>query len=155
MKKYKQVYLIAKDRGFKYEPVANSPEFSNEKEALDYWQYNENRILDTNFYDDPIVIIRREINNVMSKERYDIFDYVVGNSTFDPIEKCIDPIRYEVFDTFIFDNKAKCNIDQDEQFRDFGEQVAKLRIRARKMQRDEIDRLCEELEEIAPVSISL
>jgi hypothetical protein len=87
--------------------------------------------------------------------RYDIFDYVVGNSTFDPIEKCIDPIRYEVFDTFIFDNKAKCNIDQDEQFRDFGEQVAKLRIRARKMQRDEIDRLCEELEEIAPVSISL
>jgi|TARA_R100001460_G_scaffold103447_1_gene148627 hypothetical protein len=70
MKKYKQVYLIAKDRGFKYEPVANSPEFSNEKEALDYWQYNENRILDTNFYDDPIVIIRREINNVMSKEIY-------------------------------------------------------------------------------------
>lgn len=87
--------------------------------------------------------------------RYDIFDYVVGNSTFDPIEKCIDPIRYEVFDTFIFDNKGRCNIDQDEQFRDFGEQVSKLRTRARKMQRDEIDRICEELEEIAPVSISL
>ena len=85
----------------------------------------------------------------------DIFDYVVGKSTFDPIEKCIDPIRYEVFDTFIFDNKGRCNIDQDEQFRDFGEQVSKLRRKARKMQRDEIDRLCEELEEIAPVSISL
>jgi hypothetical protein len=33
--------------------------------------------------------------------------------------------------------------------------VSKLRRKARKMQRDEIDRLCEELEEIAPVSISL
>ena len=39
--------------------------------------------------------------------RYDIFDYVVGNSTFDPIEKCINPIRYEVFDTFIFDSVKK------------------------------------------------
>ena len=87
--------------------------------------------------------------------KYDIFDYVVVNSTFDTIEKCIDPIRYEVFDTFIFDNKGRCNIDQDEQFRDFGEQVSKLRRKARKMQRDEIDRLCEELGEIAPVSISL
>ena len=48
--------------------------------------------------------------------RYDIFDYVVGNSTFDPIEKCIDPLRYEVFDTFIFDSKERCNIDQDEEF---------------------------------------
>ena len=48
--------------------------------------------------------------------RYDIFDYVVGNSTFDPIEKCIDPLRYEVFDTFIFDSKERKNIDQDEEF---------------------------------------
>lgn len=39
--------------------------------------------------------------------RYDIFDYVIGISNFDPIEKCIDPIRYEVFETFIFDNKKK------------------------------------------------
>ena len=87
--------------------------------------------------------------------RYDIFDYVVGNSTFDPIEKCIDPIRYEVFDTFIFDSKEKCNIDQDEEFRKFEFEVSKLRNRARKMERAEIDRLCEELEEIAPISISL
>tara|TARA_A100000172_G_C3020002_1_gene102791 strand:+ start:53 stop:343 length:291 start_codon:yes stop_codon:yes gene_type:complete len=87
--------------------------------------------------------------------RYDIFDYVVGNSTFDPIEKCIDPIRYEVFDTFIFDSKLKCNINQDEQFRDFGAQVSKLRSKARKMERGEIDRLCEELEEIAPITIKL
>lgn len=87
--------------------------------------------------------------------RYDIFDYVVGNSTFDPIEKCINPIRYEVFDTFIFDSEKKCNIDQGEVFCKFQWEVSKLRCRARKMDRSEINRLCEELEEIAPESISL
>tara|TARA_R110002153_G_scaffold43986_7_gene124207 strand:+ start:356 stop:580 length:225 start_codon:yes stop_codon:yes gene_type:complete len=70
MKRYRQVHIIVTDRGFKYEPLANIPEFNNEKEALDYWEYNKNRILDVNFYDDPIVIIRRETSNVMSKEIY-------------------------------------------------------------------------------------
>ena len=87
--------------------------------------------------------------------RYDIFDYVVGNSTFDPIEKCIDPIRYEVFDTFIFDSKERCNIDQDEDFFKFEWEVYKLRNRDRKMDKAELDRICEELEEIAPISIKL
>ena len=87
--------------------------------------------------------------------RYDIFDYVVGNSTFDPIEKCIDPIRYEVFDTFIFDSKEKTNIDQDDEFCKFEWEVSKLRSRARKMDKLEIDRICEELEEIAPQSLNL
>tara|TARA_R100000742_G_C4246300_1_gene65194 strand:- start:69 stop:359 length:291 start_codon:yes stop_codon:yes gene_type:complete len=87
--------------------------------------------------------------------RYDIFDYVVGNSTFDPIEKCIDPIRYEVFDTFIFDSKLKCNINQDSDFCKFEWEVSKLRNRARKMDQLEINRICEELEEIAPTDISL
>ena len=87
--------------------------------------------------------------------RYDIFDYVVGNSTFDPIEKCIDPLRYEVFDTFIFDSKEKTNIDQDDEFCKFEWEVSKLRNRARKMDKLEIDRICEELEEIAPQSLNL
>tara|TARA_Y100001938_G_C7796101_1_gene284881 strand:+ start:209 stop:499 length:291 start_codon:yes stop_codon:yes gene_type:complete len=87
--------------------------------------------------------------------RYDIFDYVVGNSTFDPIEKCIDPIRYEVFDTFIFDSKERVNIDQGDEFCKFEREVSRLRNRARKMDKLEIDRICEELEEIAPTDISL
>ena len=68
MKNYRQVHIIAKDRGFKYEPVPNIPEFHDEKEALDYWRYNQNSIKNANFYDDPIVIIRREVNNVLAKE---------------------------------------------------------------------------------------
>mgnify|MGYP003120844891 CR=1 FL=1 len=82
--------------------------------------------------------------------KYDIFDYA-----FDPIEKCIDPMRYEVFDTFIYDTKEKKNIDQSEDFCRFSKQVSKLRSNARKMQPSEIDLLCEELEEIAPKSISI
>ena len=68
MKNYRQVHIIAKDRGFKYEPVSNTPEFHDEKGALDYWAYKKNRIQESNFYDDPIVIIRREVNNVLAKE---------------------------------------------------------------------------------------
>ena len=68
MKNYKQVHIIAKDRGFIYEPLSNTPEFNNEEEALDYWVFNEIRIQDANFYNDPIVIIRREVNNVLAKK---------------------------------------------------------------------------------------
>jgi hypothetical protein len=64
MKNYKQVYLIAKDRSFKYEAIANIPEFNNEEEALVYWEYNKKLIKDCNFYNDPLVIIRKESNIV-------------------------------------------------------------------------------------------
>ena len=52
----------------RYEPFLNTPEFYNEKEALDYWGYNEKRISESNIYNDTIVIIRREVNNVLAKE---------------------------------------------------------------------------------------
>jgi hypothetical protein len=68
MKNYKQVYLIAKDRSFKYEPIADVPSFSNEEEALAYWEYNKISINDCNFYNDPIVIIRKEISIVKIKD---------------------------------------------------------------------------------------
>jgi len=67
MKGYKQGYLIVKDRGFIYEPVPDTPEFHNEEEALVYWQNNRITIKDLNFYNDPIVIIRREVNNITVK----------------------------------------------------------------------------------------
>ena len=67
MKGYKQVHLIVKDRGFIYELVPNTPEFHNEEAALVYWQNNRINIQDANFYNDPIVIIRREINNITVK----------------------------------------------------------------------------------------
>jgi len=68
MKSYKQFYKIARDRGFVCEPVANTPEFSHAEEALVYWKYNAKRIHDSNFYNDPTVLIRREVHTVIEKE---------------------------------------------------------------------------------------
>ena len=42
----------------------------------------------------------QEIMNI-NVDRHDIFDYVVGNATYDPIEKCIDPTLYETYGDFI------------------------------------------------------
>ena len=68
MKSYKQFYTIARDRGFTYEHIANTPEFSHAEEALLYWKHNAKRIQDTNFYNDPTVLIRREVHTVIEKQ---------------------------------------------------------------------------------------
>ena len=59
--------MIVKDRGFIYEPVLNTPEFHNEEDAVTYWKDNRIAIQDLNFHNDPIVIIRREVNNITVK----------------------------------------------------------------------------------------
>jgi len=68
MKNYRQVHIIAEDKGFTYGPIPNTPEFHDEKEALDYWVYNQNKIKEANFYNNPIVIIRKEVHNVLVKQ---------------------------------------------------------------------------------------
>ena len=76
----------------------------------------------------------------------EVFNFVVGNSIFDPIEKCIDPTRYEVFDTFIYEGSI---------YNKFCWEVAKLKNNAPNMTSGEIIRICEELEEIAPKLVSI
>jgi len=95
-----------------------------------------------------------EIYNVKIKSD-DIFRYVVRLCFYDPIEKCIDSDIYEVFDEFIYNNKTKETIKQGEDFISFSKQVSLLRSKAKVMKYDEIIRLCEELEEIAPKYIQL
>ena len=85
----------------------------------------------------------------------DIFDYVVGNSHYDPIEKCIDPTRYEVYDYFIYDNQERKRIHQEQDYVIFCYEVTKLKEKTSKMSRKEIESLCEELAEIAPTTIEL
>jgi hypothetical protein len=96
------------------------------------------------------------ITNMKIKiDQNDIFDYVVGNSNYDPIEKCIDPNLFEVFDVSIYDRKRKEFLGQSEEYRNFCSQVSKLRRNASSMQRSEIIRICVELEEIAPSEVNL
>ena len=68
MKQYHQVHLLCYDRGFKYEPIPNVKAFYSLGEVEDYAKNNVISIQDTNFFKDPIVIIRREISSVLVKE---------------------------------------------------------------------------------------
>ncbi len=56
------------DRGFKYEPIPDIRTFNSLGEVEEYAKNNIERIQDTNFYKDPIVIVRRETNSVQVKE---------------------------------------------------------------------------------------
>ncbi|MDB4314452.1 hypothetical protein N9955_00325 [bacterium] len=88
-------------------------------------------------------------------QKEDIFDYVVGNSQYDAIEKHIDPIRYEVFDCGIYDNDNQKLIKQDECFESYCKFVSDLRVKAVEMTAIEIEKLCIEIAEIAPNKIKL
>jgi hypothetical protein len=88
-------------------------------------------------------------------QKEDIFNYIVGNTDYDPIEKIIDPTRYEVFDCGIYDHVEKIMLAQEEDYNHFASQVSRLRSSASKMHRKEIDQICLELEEIAPTNILL
>ena len=97
----------------------------------------------------------------VSINRNDIFNYVVGKSSFDPIEHCIDPTQYEVQEEFIYDHEERKLIRQDEDFIYFNKELDKLRelVRGRdtshQIGRAEIIRICKELEEIAPKIVKL
>lgn len=95
-----------------------------------------------------------EINHIQVNQN-DIFNFVIGKDGYDPIEKCIDCSVYEVFDEFIYNNKTKETIDQEEDYTIFSKQVSNLKSKAKNMQYEEILRICEELEEIAPKYIIL
>ena len=85
----------------------------------------------------------------------DIFDYVVGNSNYDPIERRIDPTRFEVFDFGIYDNQNKKSLEQDDKFKFFSTEVNKLRFIAKEMDPREILLMCNELAEVAPTEINI
>lgn len=85
----------------------------------------------------------------------DIFDYVVKNSSYDAIEKLIDPNRYEVFDTSIYDHKNKRFLMQSPEYEKYCQEVSKLRKASKGMSTKEIESICLEIEEIAPTSIFL
>jgi len=95
-----------------------------------------------------------EINHIQVNQN-DIFNFVIGRDGYDPIEKCIDSSVYEVFDEFIYNNKTKETIDQEDDYVSFCRQVSILKSKAKNMQYEEVLRICEELEEISPKYIKL
>lgn len=75
MKRYQLKYYLALDRGFKYQEIPDVPSFYNEHDALKYWEAFEKRLVDINFYNDPIVLIRKEISTTEVRElRKSVFE---------------------------------------------------------------------------------
>lgn len=97
-----------------------------------------------------------EVINI-SVNKSDIFNYVVGNASYDPIEKCIDPTLYETYSDFILrnDGDQKEYIYQDKDYEYFYKEMTKLKKLSKDMSKGEIIRICEELQEVAPKIISL
>ena len=85
----------------------------------------------------------------------DIFEYVVGNTQYDAIEKIIDPSHYEVFDCGIADLHTKKMLKQSKEYEIYCAYVTNLRKNAKGMKQSEILQLCLEIEEIAPTEINL
>ena len=83
----------------------------------------------------------------------DIFNYVVGNTTYDHIERQVDHQRYEVYDYAIYDHYLKESIPQSEQYYNYTDHLRKLKEKAPNMDNSEIKRICKEIQEIAPKTI--
>lgn len=88
-------------------------------------------------------------------KKEDIFDYVVGNSNYDAIEKIIDPARYEIFDCGIYDHYEKKLMGQSEEYESYCSFVSNLRKMAKTMSQHEIEKICMEIEDMAPKEIDL
>jgi len=98
----------------------------------------------------------QEIVNI-SVSKSDIFNYVVGKASYDPIEKCIDPTVYETYSDFILchDGDQQEYIYQNKDYEYFYKEMTKLKKLSKDMSGGEIARICEELEEVAPKTINL
>ena len=68
MKKYKQVHVICYDRGFKFEEIRDIQEFHNESDAVKFIEAHQKKLQDINFYNDPIVILRKEVSYCVVKQ---------------------------------------------------------------------------------------
>lgn len=84
----------------------------------------------------------------------DIFDFVVGNTLIDPIERCIGS-RYEVIGEFIYDYDDRKFFYQNDLFQNFSRNVLELKNKSFRLTRSEIQENCKELVKNSPKFINL
>lgn len=85
----------------------------------------------------------------INTDENDIFRYVVGNTSIDPIEYQIDiEGRYEVFDEVVYDHRKKVFIPQSDSFKIFSKEVSLLRSKSKLMEKAEIIKECRRLSAI-------
>lgn len=86
---------------------------------------------------------------IVKAAQNDIFDYVVGNTTIDPIKRQIDfENRYEVFDDCIYDHLCRKIIGQPNSFCTFSKSVSNLKKMAGFVKREILIEECKKLEDM-------
>ena len=85
----------------------------------------------------------------------DIFQYVVGDTTFHPLETKVDPTVHEIMPEFIYNHKSKKQLTQNEDYVKFCGFLEGLKQNAPKMHRREIKSICEELVDFSPLTLKL
>ena len=97
---------------------------------------------------------------IVSANTNDVFEYVIGLSPYDALERSLDQTvrkRYEFFDAFIYDFTEGKMYPQSQEYRKYMMEVSKLKswVTKKHMGQEEILRVSEEIAEIAPNHINL
>jgi hypothetical protein len=85
----------------------------------------------------------------------DIVNYVLGTTSYHPLEFVLDPMRYEIRNSNIFDKKTHQCYQQEDEFFKFNMQVAGLKNLVNEMDSLQIQTFCRELERFSPLQINL
>lgn len=85
----------------------------------------------------------------------DVFDYVINNTSYNPIEKYLDPTLFETCTDFIKNKKTGESIDQDPNYKFFLIKLEQLRSIAKEINLKDLESACEEMTESCPKKIFL
>jgi uncharacterized membrane-anchored protein len=85
----------------------------------------------------------------------DIVNYVLGSCGYHPLELVIDPVKYEIENTFIRDKKTEIVYNQEEDYTKFMEKISTLKSCIKDFDALQIQCFCREIEQFAPLEINL
>jgi hypothetical protein len=85
----------------------------------------------------------------------DIVNYILGSCSYHPLELVIDPMKYDIENTFIQDKKTAKVYDQTEDYCKFMTKVSILKNSAKEFDALQVQGFCREIEQFAPLEINL
>jgi hypothetical protein len=71
-----------------------------------------------------------------------VLDYVLGTSSYHPLEMALDPRRYEIHDDRIFDKSNNSYLPQEKDYCDFCSQVRWLKDYQSAMEKEQVFGAC-------------
>ena len=85
----------------------------------------------------------------------DVFDYVINNTSYNPIEKYLDPTLFETCADCIKNKKTAEIINQDSGYEFFLIKLEQLKSIAKEINLKDLQSSCEEIKELSPKTILL